>query len=93
MIRFPENTAMKTFRNRTVFAFALAALAAVLHTAPASAMGNSGTRTPMAEPRTQATERPGQTEAVAQSQIEALRKELAELKAQLALNKDAVVTK
>jgi hypothetical protein len=78
---------MKTFRIRTVSAFALAALVAALHIAPANAMGRSGSPTSTPEP--QAKEPSSQTGAETQVQIEALRKELAELKAQLTMGKVA----
>lgn len=75
---------MKTFRNRTVFSFALIALVAALHAASAAAMGRSGSPAAMAHPSAQTVDRRGQTEAEMQVQINALRKEVAELKAQMA---------
>lgn len=84
---------MKTFHNRTVFAFALTALIALLHAAPASAMGRSGAATSMANSSSQVTERPGQMGTEMQAQIETLRKELAELKAQVAMTQGATAMK
>lgn len=84
---------MKTFRNHTVFVFALTALTAVLYTAPAGAMGRSGAATSMPKSGTQAAERPAQMETGMQVQIETLRKELAELKAQLVMTKSAATMK
>lgn len=79
---------MTIINNRTVFAFALTALVAALHTAPANAGGRSGAHALMAEPHTQATQhQTSQTETQMQAQIEALRKEVAELKTQQALSK------
>jgi hypothetical protein len=75
---------MKTFRNRTVFSFALIALAAALHAAPAAAMGHSGSPAAVANPSAQTMDRRGQAETDMQIQIDALRKEVAELKAQMA---------
>jgi hypothetical protein len=57
---------------RTLFAFA--ALAALLNMSPANAMGNSGN---------QATTNKQASQTCTQTQIEALRKEIAELKAQV----------
>jgi hypothetical protein len=90
--RFSEN-AMKTFRNHAVSAFALAVLASALHAAPANAMGHSGTPASMEKPVPQASDRQGQADAGTQVQIDALRKELAELKAQMDLAKGTVATK
>ena len=69
---------MKAFSHRTLSVFALAALAAALHTAPAQAGGRSGAHAAM--PDKQATAQASQMQA----QIDALRKEMAELKAQQA---------
>jgi hypothetical protein len=91
---FSENTAMNIFRNRALFAFALAALAAALHAAPAGAMGHSGARaSSMGESRAQAAERPARVETETQVQIDALRKELAEIKAQLAAANSVAIVK
>jgi TolA-binding protein len=84
---------MKTFRNPTVFVFALTALVALLNTAPASAMGRAGAATSMAKSSSQATERQGQTGTEMQAQIETLRKELAEIRAQLAMDKGETAMK
>ena len=78
---------MKTLHNHLVLAFALPALIAALHTAPAFAMGRSGAQASTAKSHAQVTERPSQMENRLQVQIEALRKEVAELKAQQALAK------
>jgi aminoglycoside phosphotransferase (APT) family kinase protein len=90
---FSENTAMNIFRNRALFAFALAALAAALHAAPAGAMGHSGARASSAESRAQAAEHPARVETETQVQIDALRKELAEIKAQLAAANSVAIVK
>jgi TolA-binding protein len=84
---------MKTFRNLTVFFFALTSMIALLHTAPASAMGRSGAITSTAKSSTQTTERQGQMETEMQAQIETLRKEMAELKAQVAMTQGATAMK
>lgn len=78
---------MTILNNRTVFAFALTALVAALHTAPANAGGRSGAHALMAEPHTQTKQRTNQTETQMQAQIEALRKEVAEIKTQQVLSK------
>ena len=79
---------MKTFNNHTLSAFILTALLAALHAAPANAMGGrSGAQALMAESRTHATECQSQMENGMQAQIDSLRKEVAELKAQQALAK------
>ena len=84
---------MKTFRNLTVFFFAMTSMIALLHTAPASAMGRSGATPSMAKSSSQATERSGQMGTEMQAQIETLRKELAELKAQVAMTQGATAMK
>ncbi len=84
---------MKTFRSHTVSAFALSVLASVLPAAPANAMGHSGTPISMEKSAPQAVNRQGQADAGTQVQIDALRKELAELKAQMDLSKGPVATK
>lgn len=78
---------MKTFSNHTTFVFAMSTLIALLHAAPAGAMGRSGTATPAAKSGTQAIEHPSQVGTEMQVQIETLRKEVAELKAQMAMAK------
>jgi hypothetical protein len=75
---------MNTFRQSAAFVFALTVTAA-MHTAPASAMGHSGARVQPAQSGAQAVERQG--DAATQAQIEALRKAVEELKAQLATAK------
>lgn len=81
---------MKTFNHRTLSAFILATLIA----APAGAMGGrSGAQALMAESRAHVTERPSQTETQMQAQIEALQKDVAELKAQQALTKSQATTR
>jgi hypothetical protein len=78
--------------RRTVFAFALATLGTALHTAPASAMGHSGVPASMAGAGAQATERQSPAQTEMQTQIDALRKEMAELKAQMSVAKVAADT-
>jgi hypothetical protein len=75
---------MKTFTNRAAFAFMLAALAAMLNTAPAQAMGRSGSQAATTWSSAQPSDRRAQEEAGGQIQLDALRKEMAELKARLA---------
>ena len=84
---------MKTFHNRTLFTFALVSLAAALHITPAYAGGRSGAHALMTESETQASKHQSQTESQMQVQIEALRKEVAEIKAQQSLAKGDAVTK
>lgn len=78
--------------RRTAFAFALATLGAALHTAPANAMGHSGVPASMAGTSAQATERQSPAQTETQTQIEALRKEMAEIKAQMSMAKVATDT-
>jgi hypothetical protein len=80
---------MKRFATPTALGFALTAFA-VLHTAPASAMGHTGSKAQTAETRTAAMERSAQTEKSVQAQLDELRKELAELKAQQTMAKAPV---
>jgi len=80
---------MKTFHNRTLFTFALVSLAAALHITPAYAGGRSGAHAVMTEPGAQSSKTQGQTQSQMQVQIEALRKEVAEIKAQQASTKGA----
>lgn len=82
---------MKNFRAHTASAFALATLIAALHAAPASAMGHSGVST--SKPAPQAQDRPGQMGAEVQAQIEALRKEVTELRAHMDPSKGTASTK
>jgi len=81
---------MKRFATPAALGFALTALLAVLHTAPASAMGHTGSKAQTAETRTAAMERSAQTEKSVQAQLDELRKELAELKAQQTMAKAPV---
>jgi TolA-binding protein len=81
---------MQAFHNSTAFAFALtaiAALVAALHTPAANAMGHSGARVASSNSSVQAVARANPTEAGTQAQIEALRREVEELKEQLAIVK------
>ncbi len=84
---------MKTFRDHTVSAFVLAALASALPIAPANAMGHSRTPPSMEKSAPQATDCQDQADAGTQIQIDALRKELAELKAQMDLARDTAIPK
>ncbi|MDD5503241.1 MAG: hypothetical protein PHH26_07245 [Candidatus Thermoplasmatota archaeon] len=78
--------------RRTVFAFALATLGTALHTAPANAMGHSGVPASMAGASAQATEHQSPTQTEMQTQIDALRKEMTEIKAQMSMAKVAADT-
>jgi hypothetical protein len=85
---------MKNCRNHTAYAFAIAAFMAVLYTAPATAGGGrSGAQASSAESRAQASERASREKSDTQAQIDALRKEMAALKAQLDLNKSVATAK
>ena len=77
---------MKTFDSRIASALALAALAALaamLHAAPAGAMGHAGI--PASTDGSRAAERQGPAEAGTQAQIDALRKEMDEIKERMAM--------
>jgi len=80
---------MKMLNNNTLSAIALTVLVAALNIAPANAGGRSGAHASMDEARTQAAGQQGQVEIRLQAQIDALRKDLAELKAQQAPAKAA----
>jgi len=74
---------MKTFDSRTAPALAFAAFAAMLQAAPASAMGHAGI--PASTDGAKAAERQGRAEAGTQAQIDALRKEMDEIKERMAV--------
>lgn len=75
---------MNTFTSRAASAFALVTLATLLGTVPAHAMGRSGSQSSKPQSGVQTPEREGWAGAGVQIQIDALRKEIAELKARMA---------
>ena len=79
---------MKILNSHTLSAIALTVLVAALNIAPANAGGRSGAHA-SDEARSQTTGQQGQVEIRLQAQIDALRKDLAELKAQQAPAKAA----
>jgi hypothetical protein len=82
---------MKTINNPTVYAFAVTALLAGLYTAPANAGGGrSGAIAPSLETQAKAVEQINRSQRDTQTQLDELRKEVSELKAQLAGDKGIV---